>query len=316
VTGRGPIVLELERIRSFVIVAARGSYARAAPELFVSVSGLSRRIHDLEKDVGVELLERSMHGVVLTPGGEQLLEHANRVLAACDDFFDCALKQATSRHTARRTLQIGIAPGIQACLRNQVLAAVREAETGAVGRLYPDSDTRLIRKLIVGDLDLAILHQEPMAAHVKSVHIMSQQTMVCLASSLPQSVTEPLTLADLAPLPFVTSSELNSGTPVYYARLRSLFEEAGINRFVDVGSFDIDAVLQHLVSEAGFAIAHEPCHGDGDSLVVRPVTDLDAPLHTWLAWTVKAARDPVIKHTIETVSAAAGVKKGTADAAP
>ena len=84
-TWLGPVELDLESLRSFITVAAEGSLARAAPLLFVSTSGLSRRIHELERKLGVELLERSMHGVVLTPAGEQILLHAKKILEACDE---------------------------------------------------------------------------------------------------------------------------------------------------------------------------------------------------------------------------------------
>jgi DNA-binding transcriptional LysR family regulator len=308
--GRGPIVLELEKIRSFVTVAARGSLARAAPELFVSTSGLSRRIHDLEKELGVELLERSMRGVVLTPAGEEILEHANRIIAACDDLFACASSQA-SGDVSGRTIQIGIAPGVFFPFRDRLLDAVREVDGTVAGRLDPDSNTRLIRKLIVGELDLALLHQRPMAPEVRSIQLLSQPTMVCLASYLPQASKDPLTLADLASLPFVTSSALNSGTPIYYARLRSIFEEAGICRFVDVGSFDTYAMEQHIVGGSGFGIAFEGLVWE--NVIVRRVSDLDINMDTWLAWGVKATGDRIVRHAIDAMKVIAGVPDVTGE---
>jgi DNA-binding transcriptional LysR family regulator len=298
--GRGPIVLELEKIRSFVTVAARGSLARAAPELFVSTSGLSRRIHDLEKELGVELLERSVHGVVLTPAGKQVLQHAHRILEACDDLFACALDQ-TPGDGLGQTVQIGIAPGVVSALRDRLLDAIREADPTAVGRLDPDSNTRLIRKLIVGELDLALLHQRPMAPLISSIQLLSQRTMVVLAKTLPQAAKEQLSLADLASLPFVTSSALNSGTPVYYARLRSVFEEAGISRVVDVGAFNLYAMQQHVAGGAGFGIAYEGDVWDKtvDKAVVRRVSDLNIHLGTWLAWRVETLVNPVVRHAID-----------------
>ena len=82
VTWLGPVELDLETLRSFITVSAEESLARAAPLLFVSPSGLSRRIHELERQLGVELLERSTHGVILTPAGEQILVHAKKILQA------------------------------------------------------------------------------------------------------------------------------------------------------------------------------------------------------------------------------------------
>ena len=231
-TWLGPVELDLETLRSFVTVSAAGSLARAAPLLFVSTSGLSRRIHELERQLGVELLERSTHGVILTPAGEQILVHAKKILQACDELF------ATARHIAvssspRRIVHLGICPGVENSTRDRVMAAVTEADADTVVALDPDANMHLIRKLIVGELDLAILHQQPISPEVRSFQLGSQRTRVALARHLPQASLETLSLSDLTSLPFVTSSALNAGTPVYYAQLRSIFEEAGINRVVE-----------------------------------------------------------------------------------
>ncbi len=85
-----PVELDLGALRSFVTVSEEGSLTRAAPQLSVSASGLSRRIHQLERKLGVELLERSRPGVILTPAGEQILRQARKVLAACDELFALA----------------------------------------------------------------------------------------------------------------------------------------------------------------------------------------------------------------------------------
>ena len=162
VTWLGPVELDLETLRSFITVSAEESLARAAPLLFVSTSGLSRRIHELERQLGVELLERSTHGVILTPAGEQILVHAKKILQACDELF------ATARHVAvssssRRIVHLGICPGVENSTRDRVMAAVTEADAAAIVALDPDANMHLIRKLIIGELDLAILHQRPIS---------------------------------------------------------------------------------------------------------------------------------------------------------
>ena len=112
-TWLGPVELDLETLRSFVTVSAEESLARAAPLLFVSTSGLSRRIHELERQLGVELLERSTHGVILTPAGEQILVHAKKILQACDELFATAREVAVSPGS-RQVLHLGICPGSRA----------------------------------------------------------------------------------------------------------------------------------------------------------------------------------------------------------
>jgi LysR family hca operon transcriptional activator len=290
-TRLGPVELDLESLRSFITVSAEGSLARAAPLLFVSTSGLSRRIHELEKRLGVELLERSMHGVVLTPAGEQVLLHAQKILDACDELFATA-RELVAGPAGRRIVHLGIAPGVESATRNRVVAAVREADADAVVAMDPDANMHLIRKLIVGELDLAILHQRPISPEVASFQLGSKRTLVCLARHLPQAALESLSLSDLVSLPFVTSSALNAGTPVYYAQLRSIFEEAGINRVVDVGAYNLYALRQHIAGGSGFGITFDSENGEWDDAVVRTVTDLELRLGTWVAWGRKTADDP------------------------
>ena len=121
-TWLGPVELDLETLRSFVTVSEEESLARAAPLLFVSTSGLSRRIHELERQLGVELLERSTHGVILTPAGEQILVHAKKILQACDELFATAREVAVSPGS-RRVLHLGICPGVESSTRDRVVAA-------------------------------------------------------------------------------------------------------------------------------------------------------------------------------------------------
>jgi len=78
---RAPDIVEL---RSLCAAAELGSLGRAAIRLHVSQPALSKRLHNLESIVGVELLERSPQGVKLTPAGRRLYEEARRLLEQAD----------------------------------------------------------------------------------------------------------------------------------------------------------------------------------------------------------------------------------------
>lgn len=79
--ARGFDIVEL---RSLCAAAELGSLGRAAIRLHVSQPALSKRLHNLEALVGVELLERSPQGVKLTPAGRRLYEEARRLLEQAD----------------------------------------------------------------------------------------------------------------------------------------------------------------------------------------------------------------------------------------
>lgn len=72
-------------MRSFVTVANAGSLSGAAKELGTSGSLISRHVADLEKQIGVRLLNRTARSVSLTEPGYRYSEFARRILAEIDD---------------------------------------------------------------------------------------------------------------------------------------------------------------------------------------------------------------------------------------
>ena len=76
---------DLAELRGFCTAADLGTLGRAAVRLHVSQPSLSKRLASLEAKVGARLLERSPHGVTLTPAGRRLYPHARGLLDAADD---------------------------------------------------------------------------------------------------------------------------------------------------------------------------------------------------------------------------------------
>jgi LysR family transcriptional regulator, hca operon transcriptional activator len=75
--------MELRHLRYFVAVAEAGGLTGAAQrKLHTSQPSLSRQIHDLEEEVGAQLLTRRARGIELTPAGRTFLDHARLVLCS------------------------------------------------------------------------------------------------------------------------------------------------------------------------------------------------------------------------------------------
>jgi DNA-binding transcriptional LysR family regulator len=72
--------IDLKTLRLFVAVCDHRNIARAAEEAHIEPSAISKRIAQLEADLGVPLLARSRRGVEPTGAGVALLEHARSVL--------------------------------------------------------------------------------------------------------------------------------------------------------------------------------------------------------------------------------------------
>jgi DNA-binding transcriptional LysR family regulator len=74
--------MDLNAARMFVGVVQAGSLSAAATRLGIPLPTLSRRIRDLERQLKVQLLERSARGAKLTDAGSRLYEHASRGIEA------------------------------------------------------------------------------------------------------------------------------------------------------------------------------------------------------------------------------------------
>ena len=101
--------MELRHLRYFIAVAETGSLTEAAKRrLYTSQPSLSRQIRDLEDEVGVELLSRSVHGVELTAAGKAFLDQARLVLMHVDAAVETARRAAQPE---RKTFAIGFQTG-------------------------------------------------------------------------------------------------------------------------------------------------------------------------------------------------------------
>ena len=79
------MAVSLQQLRYFVVVAEEGQITAAARRLHMAQPALSQAIHALERDLGVDLLDRGRQGVTPTAAGRRFATMAARAIAAVDD---------------------------------------------------------------------------------------------------------------------------------------------------------------------------------------------------------------------------------------
>ncbi len=111
--------LELRHLRYLIAVAERGNFTRAAEDLHISQPTLSQQIRQLERAVGVQLLDRTGRTVQLTDAGAVYTEHARRALRDLD-----AAERAVHdvQDLSRGHLRLGVTPTFTAYLIGPLVA--------------------------------------------------------------------------------------------------------------------------------------------------------------------------------------------------
>jgi DNA-binding transcriptional LysR family regulator len=74
--------VELRQLEYFIAVAGEMNFSRAAQRAHVVQSALSTSVAKLEKELGVDLFDRSRQQIRITPAGELFLDHARQVIHA------------------------------------------------------------------------------------------------------------------------------------------------------------------------------------------------------------------------------------------
>ncbi|MBY6187207.1 LysR family transcriptional regulator [Marinobacter hydrocarbonoclasticus] len=72
--------MEIRHLRHFLMLCRKGSFSAAAEALHLSQPSLSRSIQRMEELLEARLLDRQRSGVALTPYGESVLRHGERIL--------------------------------------------------------------------------------------------------------------------------------------------------------------------------------------------------------------------------------------------
>ncbi len=153
--------MELRHLRYFVAVAEEGSLTVAAEKrLNTAQPSLSRQIRDLEYEVGVPLLTRSVRGVELTEAGRVFLDHARLALMQAEAATEGARRVA---QPSKQVFAIGFTTGQEVEWLPRATRLLRNELASIEIRVSSDHSATLLEALAHGRLDVAFVRAEPMS---------------------------------------------------------------------------------------------------------------------------------------------------------
>ena len=145
--------LDSRQVRAFSVLARTGSFTQTARELHITQSAISHSIKALERDVGCRLLDRLGKKVVLTQAGEQLLQHATKILVEMEHARESL---GHLGKWGRGRLRIGASTTACQHLIPPVLREFKESFPGHVITIEPGDTRELVSALLRQRIDLAL----------------------------------------------------------------------------------------------------------------------------------------------------------------
>ncbi|MBX3621606.1 MAG: LysR family transcriptional regulator [Rhizobacter sp.] len=145
---------DLFSLRLFVDVVERRSIGKGAALNFITVSAASKRIADLERILGVQLLQREARGVSVTPAGGALYKGAADALARLQQL---AVTVALHRDGAARTLRVSSS---LVSLSSELPAAIKaftDADPGVSLTLTERATDATLQALVRGEADVGVV---------------------------------------------------------------------------------------------------------------------------------------------------------------
>jgi LysR family transcriptional regulator, carnitine catabolism transcriptional activator len=141
------------QLRAFLLVARHRSFSRAAGALFITPSGLSVLIRELETQLGARLFERTTRHVALTASGTELLAAAQRNLKDLDSVMSRIGRSGTD---AGQPLTLGAPPMLAATVLAQAIKEFRSYRPDFRLRLFDGLTATVMEQVEAGTLDMGL----------------------------------------------------------------------------------------------------------------------------------------------------------------
>lgn len=182
-------------LRYFVAVAEELHFGRAAELLGIAQPPLSQSVQRLERELGVELFDRSRRQIEFTPAGRLLLDEARALLAA-EERLRGLMRMV--RDGTLGSLRAGVLPETPAVSLQLLLRRLADQLPGLDVDLQELTTSEQVRLLADGRLDVGVVHHPVEVPDLRFGSTTDVRLGVVLPRLSPLASADELTFADLA----------------------------------------------------------------------------------------------------------------------
>lgn len=270
--------MEIHQLRYFLAVVDARSFSAAAETLHISQSGVSAQVQKLERELGLELIDRSTRRMSPTPAGARLAERARAALAAVEQVSAAANEL---RGLVVGTLRVATVTGLAWPPLYDALASLHSEHPGLDIRLNEGTSAELLTGLHDGVIDVAVAAWSgaPPAGLQNSI-VFDDALVAVVAPSHPWAARSAIRPAELATAELIA---LPTGTGAR-AALDALLSRVGTTSDPR-WEVSAPAYVQLLASRGlGIGIVSSTTARDWRDLIALPIRDKAARSQLGIVW--------------------------------
>ena len=247
------VVITLRQLRYLGALAEHGHFGRAAEACAITQPALSMQIRDLEKFLGVELVERRPGEIALTEIGLEVAQRGERILAASRDLVDLARHRSRVLHGR---LTLGIIPSLAPYVLPRILPPLQHRYPELRLELRETQTKVLIEELVRGTLDVVMLALPVSEAEVETIRLFDDPFLFAVPADDPRPETVRVNARDIDPRRLILLEEghcLRDQALAYCADSRR--DHGGSS--MGLGATSLTTVMQMVANGYGVTLVPE-----------------------------------------------------------
>lgn len=244
--------MELRQLRYFLVVADELHFGRAAERLHLTQPPLTVAVRRLERELGVQLFDRTTRRVTLTPAGKSFKDRIQVAIADLDDAAGDVADVAAGRSGK---IRVGFVSSASYTTIPEAIRAFREHRPRIALELNPLTSGEQIEQLLDGNLDLGLIRDPGDVPGLRFELLSTEDLVVVLPDAHRLAAAEELQPQDLEGEPMILFPYRLM--PGFVARVLRLFEPLAAPPPVVQQAIHQETVLGLVAAGLGLSILPE-----------------------------------------------------------
>lgn len=277
--------MEINQLKYFCVLANIRHFTKAAKEISISQSALSRAIGKLEQELGAPLFRRGGRDILLTPQGQRFLVHAEKALRELEKG---RLEMEEGRDPGHGVISLSFMHSLGIHILPQLLSEFKQLYPNIQFNLNQDNSSVLAQSLLAGRSDVCLCSVMVNMEQLAWLYLYTEELFAVLPADHLLASRKTLELRELEDEPFITLK------PNYSLRIltEQFWAISGIRPSIIFEGDDVNTATSLVGAHLGVSLLPKTTGMDTAGLVFLPISFPVCKREIGLAWSTTRPLSP------------------------